>query len=577
MAVVKNDPFPGTDYSKYQSWEKVTTPGGQVWYVVPGNPGYVFDPVASNASGRKVFRANPSAQISEQQAQKDAQQRQIDQQEQARSPAGQLLPVAGTVAGTVGSAYAINQLVKPNAIFQGLDPKTGNQIWSDGVRSPNGQPLTPPAAQPAAAPAPTTQSQAAAQGASTTGTPAPNTSTAAPVTPVGSATMPDGSPGTLMSDGAVVAENGAIAQPDGTVIPATSSPIMGTIQAVGGAAQAYSGYKQWQNGQKLGGAANVLGGAYNTYAGYVAATGGTNALGSYGGYVAPAVAAAQVGQNMIDQEGATADRAAASKTEALKAAMMYIPVYGQAAYAALAGADALSGGKATATWTKANKKLDDFNSKIDFGLQRWVDSKLFHQSTRGAAKQNTAELYNASEDPKYREYVAGMREQYNEAPKDKTKQFAGKYGSWDEYQKAGLEAGDLTGVYGNIKTYGPAWANLTQEQRQAVTQANIESNLYSSKKGDVLIKDEEKAKQNFDNVMKGFQAGVQTGVQATVDPKLAPLQPGQTAASTASFATGQPQTPAQAAAQGSIAKIVMPRTNTRSPGVGLDGRRISYR
>ena len=50
MQITKKDPFPGTDYSQYLNWKKVVLPNGQVYYVVPGNPGYAFDPVASNAT-----------------------------------------------------------------------------------------------------------------------------------------------------------------------------------------------------------------------------------------------------------------------------------------------------------------------------------------------------------------------------------------------------------------------------------------------------------------------------------------------------------------------------------------------
>jgi hypothetical protein len=197
-------------------------------------------------------------------------------------------------------------------------------------------------------------------------------------------------------------------------------------------------------------------------------------------------------------------------------------------------------------------------------------------STRDIAKKHTKDLMSvAPEDATYQNYVAGMREQYNSAPPDPSKPFGGgKYGSWEEYKKAGLMANDLTGVYGNIKAYGPQWASLTEEQRQAVTQANIDAGLYNSKKGEVEITDEAKAKQNYDNVMKGFQAGAvaatKPAVVPVVAPKLAPLQPGQTAASTAAFATGAPATPAQAAAAG------MMRTTTRSPGIGMNGQRIVY-
>lgn len=403
----------------------------------------------------------------------------------------------------------------------------------------------------------------------------------APVTETGPVTMPDGTPGHAMSDGGQVGDNGSVVTPQGATF---SAGTLRTVQGVGGAAQAYNGYKQWQNGQKLAGAANVAGGAFNTYS----AISGSG--GSYVPYVGAGVAAAQIGQNMMNTEGNSEDRAAASQTEGMKAVLPFLGPYGIAAYAVISGLDAVSGGKFSSTWTKGNNKLNKFNRKIDFGLQHAIDSRLFHQSTRGLAKEHSGQLMQASDDPAYQAYVAGMREQYNEDPVDPTKPFAGKYATWDDYKKGGLEAADLTGVYGNIKTYGPEWATLTQEQRQAVTQANINSGLYASKMGEVNITDEAKAKENFANVMKGFQAGTKQnqglltantasptapgGIQPVPRMPAPPNGTGQTGLLSAAgpavmqnpnFTTNGPQT------------YVPPRSSTSSPGIGLDGRPLPQR
>jgi hypothetical protein len=532
--------------------------------VVPGFPGYVYDPVASNASGRKVFRANPKAQIDEQQAAKDAQQEQLDLQKQQSSPMGQITPV---LAGTGGILLA-NQLMssgigKPPAQAINVDAKTGNVLFNDGtLKAPNGDILSGPKGT---APVGSPQANAAAQGANAPGqaeapTPPPGV---VPATVVGSATMPDGSPGIQMSDGAIVADSGAMVTPEGEYVPPGKSNWGGYIQAAGGAAQAYSGYKQYQDGQKLAGGANMLGGAYNAYSGL------SGNFASAAPYVGAAVGAANVGQNVMDTEGNSEDRAAASQAEAAKAALLFIPVYGQAAYAALAGLDAVSGGKATEGIGKLMGASNKLTDKIDFGLGKSIRGKLFHQSTRGIAKENSAKLMQASDDPTYQNYVAGMREQYNSDPLDPTKPFAGKYASWDEYKKGGLEAADLTGVYGNIKAYGPAWASLTQDQRQAVTQANIDSGIYNSKKGEVEITDEQKAKENFDNVMKGFKVGAQAAAQGAATPVAPglPAKPVMTPGVAPVVPTGNPL--AAAAAQGA-------RSKSRSPGIGLDGRRINY-
>jgi hypothetical protein len=116
-------------------------------------------------------------------------------------------------------------------------------------------------------------------------------------------------------------------------------------------------------------------------------------------------------------------------------------------------------------------------------------------------------MSKGTDDKAYQNYVAGMRAQYNAPPPDPSKPFAGgKYGSWDEYQKAGLEAGDLTGVYGNIKAYGPQWASLSEDQRKRITQANIDSGLYNSRKGEVELSDEAKAIENRDRILKEVAA-----------------------------------------------------------------------
>ena len=174
------------------------------------------------------------------------------------------------------------------------------------------------------------------------------------------------------------------------------------------------------------------------------------------------------------------------------------------------------------------------------------------KSTRERAQEKTAELMSAAgDDTGAQSYVQGMREQYNSAPVDPSKPFAGKYGSWNEYEKAGLQADDLTGVYGNIKAATPQkWASLTQEQRQAVTQANIDAGNYYSSGGDVLVKDE--------SVFADAMSKV-TGAQPATAPGAAP---------TGMLAPGVP-------APTSAAQLI-PRSTTRSPGLDKNGNRIAY-
>jgi hypothetical protein len=123
------------------------------------------------------------------------------------------------------------------------------------------------------------------------------------------------------------------------------------------------------------------------------------------------------------------------------------------------------------------------------------------KSTREIARDNTKDLLKQSDNPAYQAYVQGMREQFNSAPPDPSKPFAGKYSNFNEYKAAGLDPKDLTGVYGNIKTFGPDWANLSQDQREAVTQGLIGANLYDSKKGEVVITDPQKAKAIYAGII----------------------------------------------------------------------------
>jgi len=105
MPRTMKDPFPGVDYSKYLDWERVVTPDGGTYYIVPGFPGYVYDPVQSNATGDKVFHRNPKAQLDEQQRVTDEQRRIAEQQLQNQSPISQLIPVAGIAGGTIAANY----------------------------------------------------------------------------------------------------------------------------------------------------------------------------------------------------------------------------------------------------------------------------------------------------------------------------------------------------------------------------------------------------------------------------------------------------------------------------------------
>lgn len=463
----------------------------------------------------------PAAQAYDLVQQRFGQAKTPEQQQRDAANAQQnnsLAQVGGMVGGAVVTGEAMRGFPNVKDGF-GLGSSGGKNIVANA-----GQNTAPQGGQPTNGAMANAAQQGGAGSAGNAVTP--------PATEVQSIIMPDGSPGTLMSDGGKVGQNGKIINPDGYSGGSISGQALSGLQIAGGVAQAYNGYKQYQSGEKLGGAANMAGGTFAAAAGAqsLAAGGVAGSLSDYVPGVGTAVAAAQIGQQMLNDEGTTEDRAAKSQYEAQKAALLWIPGYGWMAYAALAAADALTGGKAGEQVMKFNKASDRFTDRIDFGLGKSIRGKLFHQSTKGVQQTHTGQLLQQSDDPQWQNYVAGMRAQVNEGPKDKSKPFAGKYASFDEYKKAGLQADNLTGVYGNLDAFKPDyaeekglphWAKLSFEQQLAVTQRLIDENMYSSKKGEVVIADKEKARSIYEEMAKtnfGVPAG-QSGQTVVAVPR----------------------------------------------------------
>lgn len=131
-------------------------------------------------------------------------------------------------------------------------------------------------------------------------------------------------------------------------------------------------------------------------------------------------------------------------------------------------------------------------------VARRMGVDLMHKTTKQVQQEHTQQLAEkAPEDATWQNYLGGMRTQ--EVNKDAP--FAGKYKTFDEYKKAGLQADDLTGVYGNLKTFGPEWAKLDFNKQKQVTQGLIDAGLYKSKKGEVEITDEDKAHEIKNQVL----------------------------------------------------------------------------
>lgn len=103
------------DTSNYQTWEKVVGESGNVYYIVPDAPGYVYDPFLSRSKGRNIFWLNPTASKKEKEDARQSAQELQDAQIDASKPVNQLIPVAGSVGGL----YVANQLANGGSLFGG--------------------------------------------------------------------------------------------------------------------------------------------------------------------------------------------------------------------------------------------------------------------------------------------------------------------------------------------------------------------------------------------------------------------------------------------------------------------------
>lgn len=185
---------------------------------------------------------------------------------------------------------------------------------------------------------------------------------------------------------------------------------------------------------------------------------------------------------------------------------------------------------------------------------------LIHKTTRQSSQENTQNLLKTDPENKaWQNYITGMRGQYNAPAPDKSKPFAGKYATFEDYKKGGLEAGDLTGVYGNLKTFGADYGTRSFDQQKAITQKLIDAGLYDSKKGEVIITDEAKAKQIYDQTIKNLGTN--------------PAQIGKFQGSNINTANIGVK---PAMVSGNQLVQALSRSRTSSPGIDKNGRRITY-
>lgn len=470
MAVFSQDPFGGAvDYGGYLNWEKVTTPDGQVYYVVPGNPGYVYDPVLSNARGRKVFRANPQQQINAQNEAVKAEKERLKQESFIRSPAGQLLPVAGTTAGLIAANYAI----RPEAGSSITDQLLAHQ---QGMKIVDGQLV------------PITQAQSAGEAA------------VSGMTRGGGEGSGGGFGGGDTVETDTLPPNSEVME-DGSIVNTETGQVIGRVaQGAMGAYQIFTGIDRFKD-DKVGGGLNILSGGAN-----VGAALGSQTAASFAGPLAIASGGYDVYNSL--QNGGEGIRSAGA-TLGAGIGTMILPGLGTIAGAAIGNA-------------------------AGYGLDKLG---IAHKTTKQRTQENYGSLGEiAADNAAYQNLVnQGFQESY------------GGLDTWDiDDDKTQAPIDLITRGYGVLKEFGPEWAQLSQAQREAVVRGLVDNDLINSKQGDWLVTDSAKAQEVKNNVLGGFDIGV----QAANNPKQV--------------------TPGQAAAMG-----LPPRSSTLSPGIGLNGLPIT--
>lgn len=416
-------------------------------------------------------------------------------EESKKQQGDQLAGVAGTVAGAVATQQAIKHAP---SLWETKKPDTTTTTKTE-------TPAKQQAEIPADAP---TGTNADYEAAGIDPANVPNYGGEPQIIAPGAA-VPDGytAVGTDASGGTITVPNENI-QGDGSV------NLGKWAQGAGGAFALYNAYKRYEEGDNVGaalaaaqGGANIAAAAGSAYGAQAAPYAGY-AMGSYNIHNA-----INDGSRTRDQKGAEVGK-----------------------QAGLMVADAFTGGlssladtafRSTGFGRKWGGKVDDFAAKLPGS--KVLGSVMGGLDTRHTQLKNTQDLIKDAEknqeaNPGYLEYLYGARKDTIEEPETNKKglYFAGKYKNFDEYKAAGLEAADLTHVLGNLETFGPEWAALTEDQRKVVTQALINEDMYISDKGEVNIRKENRDRaQTIFNTIKdvGFDpAFVQMPEQAPVDP-----------------------------------------------------------
>lgn len=192
------------------------------------------------------------------------------------------------------------------------------------------------------------------------------------------------------------------------------------------------------------------------------------------------------------------------------------------------------------------------------GLSEVANKFLNRKTTKEYQKEKWGNLAKASDAP-----TADYAKQYlNYLNSDRAKEDAKYENTFDGKKAAGkLAAEDVWGGEGIFKTFGSDWlGKYNENQRRDISQALIDNDLLGSSKGDITVKDANKAKEIASSIFGGVTPmgqAIQPVEKPVVDnPKFAALPI-------------QKLTPMTQA-------LTPQRSSTSSPGIGLDGKRINY-
>lgn len=95
---------------------------------------------------------------------------------------------------------------------------------------------------------------------------------------------------------------------------------------------------------------------------------------------------------------------------------------------------------------------------------------------------------------------------------------AGRKWNFDEVNKdvAERDPSGFVWVLGNMETFGPGWKDVPLDQKKQIVQQLAKEGLYQGNKGDVIIRDRDRAKQIYDSVIGGTAgATTDTGTEET--------------------------------------------------------------